>query len=67
MEETNSDSNHDEVKLALVVQLIAVIGVVTEPGTLSIAVIGVGQWQGRQRKIFNDMAPVETVLMYNRH
>ena len=41
MEETNSDSNHDEVKLALVVQLIAVIGVVTEPGILSIAVIGV--------------------------
>ena len=41
MEETNSDSNHDEVELALVVQLIAVIGVVTEPGTLSIAVIGI--------------------------
>ena len=41
MEETNSDSNHDELELALVVQLIAVIGVVTEPGALSIAVIGV--------------------------
>ena len=36
-----ADSNHDELELALVVPLIAVIGVVTEPGALSIAVIGV--------------------------
>ena len=47
MEETNSDNSLGELALASVVQLIAVIGVVTEPGALSIDVIGVGQGQGR--------------------
>ena len=41
MEETNSDSNHDELELASLVQLIDVIGVITDPGALSIDVIGV--------------------------
>ena len=35
------------LKLASVVQLIDVIGVVTEPGALSIDVVGVGQGRGR--------------------
>ena len=41
MEETNSDSNHDELELASLVQLVNVIGVITDPGALSIDVIGV--------------------------
>ena len=41
MEETNSDSNHDELELASLVQFIDVIGVITDPGALSIDVIGV--------------------------
>lgn len=41
MEETNSDSNHDELELASLVQLVDVIGVITDPGALSIDVIGV--------------------------
>ena len=47
MEETNSDNSLGELALASVVQLIAVIDVVTEPGALSIDVIGVGQGRGR--------------------
>ena len=35
------------LKLVYVVQLIDVIGVVTEPGALSIDVVGVGQGRGR--------------------
>jgi len=41
VEETTSDSNHDELELASLVQLIDVIGVITDPGALSIDVIGV--------------------------
>ena len=41
MEETNSDSNHDKLELASLVQLVDVIGVITDPGALSIDVIGV--------------------------
>ena len=50
MEETNSDNSLDELALASVVQLIGVIDVVTEPGALSIDVVGVGQGRGRQRR-----------------
>jgi hypothetical protein len=41
VEETNSDSNHDELELASLVQLVDVIGVITDPGALFIDVIGV--------------------------
>ena len=42
MEETNSDSNHDKLELASVVQLIDLIGAVTDPGAMSIYVLGMG-------------------------
>ena len=50
MEEINSDSIHNELELASVVQLIDVIGVVNDPGALSIGVLGVGQGLGQQRR-----------------
>ena len=39
VEETNSDSNHDELKLASLVQFINMIGVITDHRALSIDVI----------------------------
>ena len=47
MGEAYPDISLGELKLASVVQLIDVIGVGTEPGALSIAVVGVGQGWGR--------------------
>ena len=43
MEETYPDNSLDELKLTSVGQLIDVISIVTEPGALSINVVGVGQ------------------------
>ena len=42
----DNSNSLDELKLAYVVQLIDVIGVVTESGALSITVVGVGQGWG---------------------
>ena len=47
MGETYPDISLGELKLASLVQLINVIGVVTETGALSIDVVGVGQGRGR--------------------